>query len=468
MPNMNFSILGFCVLLTTAASALATMPKVPLYRETYRPQFHFTANHGWINDPNGTVYFDGEYHLFFQYRPHSLVPTPEMSWGHAVSTDLVHWTQLPTALSPDDHGFIWSGSAVVDWHNTSGFGTPDHPPLIAMYTAAKDPFSQWIAYSNDRGRTFTKYSGNPVINHIANDNRDPHAFWHEPTHRWVVAIFKDINDTFCLFSSPDLKHWTYLQDVVMPGCGECPDFFPLALDGDAAKTLWVFTAANGKYLVGPFDGTHFHPMQDVRQVDFGQNYYAVQTFNDIPESDGRRIQIAWMRDGKYPDMPFNQQMSFPAQLTLHQTPDGPRLFRTPVKEIELLRTGESHWHDVALSDGKDLNTNLQGELFEIHADIAVDQAEQVGLVIRNQPVSYLVKEKSLSGLGSAPLELDNGQLHLTILVDRTSMEVFANDGRVSLTSCFLPQPNDQGISAFAKGGSARLQNLTVYSLKSAW
>ncbi len=435
----------------------------PLRHERYRPQFHFTPAHGWMNDPNGLVFADGEYHLFFQHNPDSLRQTPVMSWGHAVSPDLVHWTQLPIALSPDEHGYIWSGSAVVDRDNTSGLGTPGHPPLVAMYTAAAAPFAQCIASSTDRGRTWAKFPGNPVIPHLAGENRDPHVIWYPPTRRWVVVLYKDVADTFCLFDSPDLIHWTHLQDQRLPGCSECPDFFPLPLDGNPANTLWVFTAADGRYLVGTFDGHTFAPEQGVRQVDFGRNEYAVQTYSDTP--DGRRIQIAWMRDGRYPRMPFNQQMSFPAELTLHATPDGPRLFRMPVAEIAKLRAKTHTWTDLTVSDEKPLD-GLAGDLFEVSADIDVGTAAEVGLVVRGEPITCSVKNHTLTALGTAPLNLVDGRLTLRVLVDRTSIETFANSGRVSLTSCFLP--TQEGIALFARGGTAKVKSLEVTELKSAW
>ena len=440
-----------------------------LYHERHRPQFHFSPAKGWMNDPNGLVFFEGEYHLFFQHRSDVLHQTPVMSWGHAVSTDLLHWTELPVALAPDDRdGWIWSGSAVVDWKNTSGFGKDGKPPLVAMYTAAKDPFAQAIAYSNDRGRTWTKFAGNPVIAHIAGKNRDPKVIWHEASKRWVVALYKDVADTFCLFASPDLTSWTQLQDLHLPGCSECPDFFPLPLDGDPARTRWVFTGANGKYLVGDFDGRTFTPQGSVRQVDFGRNFYAVQTFSDIPARDGRRIQIAWMMGGQYPRMPFNQQMSFPAELTLRTTADGPRLFRYPVREIETLRGRAQRVADRPVA-GEVALDELAGELLDIEAEFEVRDASEVGLTIRGQTIAYDASSKQLGALGEAPLELSDGRLKLRILIDRTSMETFANDGRVGLTSCFLPGPGaTQPPKIFAKGGAARLHSLVSYELKSAW
>ncbi len=433
-----------------------------VYRERYRPQFHFSPKKGWMNDPNGLMFFDGEWHLFYQHDPDSLPQTPLMSWGHAVSPDLAHWTELPIAIRPDASGSCWSGSAVVDWQNSSGFGVGGRPPLVLMYTAAKDPFSQFLAYSTDRGRTWARYDHNPVIGHIAASNRDPHLIWHGPTKQWLVVLYKDVPDTFCLFASADLKHWTHLQDLHMPGCSECPDFFPLKLDGGAER--WVFTAANGHYLVGAFDGRQFAPEQAVRQVDYGKNFYAVQTFSDVPPADGRRVQIAWMQRGHYPHMPFNQQMSFPAELTLHTTPDGPRLFRQPVREIDSLHAKEHRWTDLAVTGETPLG--VPGDLFDVRAEVDVGTAAEVGFTVGGEPVTYSVKDQTLTGLGTAPLPLTDGRLSLRLLVDRTSIETFADGGRVSLSGCFLPKTT--GLTAFARGGTAHVRSLVVTELKSAW
>ncbi len=323
-----------------------------LYDETYRPQFHFTAQKNWLNDPNGLVYYKGEYHLFFQHNPES-TSWGNMTWGHAVSKDMVHWQQLPHAIERDKLGTIFSGSAVVDWNNTSGFGQSGkdaEKPLVALYTAAGDtspeskgqPFTQCLAYSIDQGRTWTKYAGNPVVKHIIGGNRDPKVIWYAPTKHWVMALYLDGID-YALLTSPDLKSWTQVQKMSLPGCGECPDFFELGVKGDGKTRKWVFTAANGQYLVGVFDGEKFTPEQPLQQVDFGANYYAVQSYSDIPPADGRRIQIAWMTGGSYPQMPFNQQMSFPCELTLRKTEDGLRMYRWPVKEISNLYEKEQRW-----------------------------------------------------------------------------------------------------------------------------
>jgi sucrose-6-phosphate hydrolase SacC (GH32 family) len=461
------------VLACLASTALwLAGPAEPEYAEALRPQFHFTARRNWLNDPNGLVFFAGEYHLFFQHNPRG-TEWGNMTWGHAVGPDLVHWRQLDDALTPDSLGTIFSGSAVVDVTNTSGFGKDGAPALVAMYTAAGGtspesqgkPFTQCLAFSNDQGRTWTKYAGNPVIPHLAAENRDPKVVWHEATRRWIVALYEE-GSRYSLHTSPDLKTWTKLQDVEMPGSAECPDFFPMTLDGDRSNTRWVFTSADGRYLVGAFDGEAFKAEQPVQRVEFGDNFYAAQTFSDV--QDGRRIQIAWMRGGRYPGMPFNQQMSFPAELTLRTTPEGARLFRNPVREIDVLHGTERRWSEVELKAGDLPLTDLRGELFDLAVDLDLGDATEVGLVVRGQRIAYHVKEEQLTALGSAPLALPDGRLTLRILVDRTSIETFADGGRVSLTGCCLPGQGDLGVSLYARGGAARVRSLVAYELNSAW
>ena len=340
-----------------------------VYQEMHRPQFHFSARRHWINDPNGLVFYQGEYHLYFQYMPPAR-PGAFKDWGHAVSTDLVHWTQLPTALSPQKcWGGCWSGSAVVDAENTSGLAHGKEKPIVAVVTLGDTPpCSQCIAYSLDRGRTFTMYDGNPVVKHIVGCNRDPKVTWHAPTKRWIMVFYLDQND-FAMFASPDLKQWTRLSNVQVPGSSECPDFFELPVDGNPANTRWVFWTANGKYWLGTFDGREFHKEGGLLQADYGANFYAAQTFSDIPSSDGRRIQIAWMAGGNYPDMPFTQQLSFPCVLTLRTTPDGIRMYRQPVKEIAALRAKEDRWENLTLKPGDNPLADLSGDLWEIQAEI---------------------------------------------------------------------------------------------------
>ena len=442
------------------------------YKEAYRPQFHFTPKTNWTNDPNGLIHYKGEFHLFFQHNPFG-IDWGNMTWGHAVSPDLVHWKQLPHALHPDELGTIFSGSGVVDWNNTGGFQTGDEAVLVNFYTSAGShapepvPFTQSIAYSNDRGRSWTKYEGNPVIGHIVGSNRDPKVIWHEPTQKWVMALYLDKND-YALFGSTNLKEWTRLSDLQIPDT-ECPDIFELPVDGDAENTRWVFWGAAGKYYVGDFDGTTFTPEGDAHRADYGANFYAAQTWSDVPASDGRRIQIAWMSGSKPPEMPFNQQMSFPCELTLRTTSEGIRLHREPVAEIETLHAYTHAWSNIALKPGEDRLAGLTGELFDIRAEVALNDASAVGFKIRGEDVRYDVADKQLTFLErSGPLAPQDGKIRLHILVDRISIEAFGNNGELSMTSYFLPELDNADIGIYAEGGTATLVSLKVHELKSAW
>ena len=405
-----------------------------LYRETLRPQFHFTAKQHWINDPNGLVYFDGEYHLYFQHTP----------GGER----------------------LFPGKRCI----------------------------QCIAHSNDRGRTWMKYAGNPVIGHIRSENRDPKVVWYEPTARWIMTLFMDGND-YVLFSSPDLKSWTRLQDLTLPGVSECPDFFELPVDGDPSNTRWVFWGASGGYLLGRFDGMTYVPESAVLQAEVGANGYAAQTWSDLPSEDGRRIQISWMRDGKYPAMPFNQQMTFPVELTLRTLPEGIRLCREPVREIELLHTGTRNWPggDLAAMAAEQFRrrygrgeigsyavTSLheserrlvlaeEGDLFDVRIEIEVDEGKGFEIEVQGHRVEYDADRQALSCFGrSADLRSVNGRVFLQLLVDRTSVEIFGNHGERSMSFCFLPAAADQSLALRADGGGVRIVSLTVHELRSAW
>jgi len=446
-----------------------------LYGETYRPQFHFTPAKNWTNDPNGLVYYKGVYHLFFQHNPFG-IQWGNMTWGHATSHDLVHWTEHAPALHPDKLGTIFSGSAVVDFANTAGFQTGGEKVIVCIYTSAGgtsaesqgQPFTQSLAYSNDGGATWTKYEKNPVLGHMAGSNRDPKVIWHKPTMTWIMALYLDGSD-YALFGSKDLKAWTKLCDVMMPGTGECPDFFDLPVDGDPSRRLWVFWGANGNYRLGTFDGTTFKPETGVIQSLWGANDYAAQTYSNIPESDGRRIQIAWMNGGRYPGMPFNQQMSSPRELRLRTTPQGVRLSIMPVREIEGIRRASKTRTDVVLkADAPGLSLG-EGELWDIKAALEPRSAQAVGLRVRGVEIVYDSRTKTLTCLGkTAPLEPVDGRIELRVLVDRTSIEIFAGGGLVTMCSCFLPNLLDRSLGAFARGGEARIAALKLHELESAW
>ncbi len=459
-----------------------------LYNETYRPQFHFTARKGWLNDPNGLVFYAGEYHLFLQHNPFGN-QWGNMTWAHAVSPDLMHWRQLSNALEPDALGTMFSGSAVVDWNNSAGFQSGAEKTLVAIYTAAGgtsdaskgQPFTQCIAYSNDRGRTWNKFEGNPVLKEISDGNRDPKVFWHEPTRRWVMALYVDVPDgekkddkgkprliqTIQFFASANLKAWTYLSRV--DHFFECPDLFELPVDGDSRNSRWVLFGADGNYLIGRFDGTTFTKESGKHTGDWGKNFYAAQTYSDIPAADGRRILIGWMRDGKYPSMPFNGQMTFPTELTLRASTDGIRLHKQPVREIHRLRAKTHAWKDTAVKPGENPLAQVSAELFDLEAEIDPGDAKEFGFILRGTKVNYSVNGQKLSCLGkSADLAPVNQRIQLRVLVDRASLELFANDGRLAMSSCFLPGPDDRRVSFFTTGGDAKVVRMELHELKSAW
>ncbi|HKW31211.1 MAG TPA: GH32 C-terminal domain-containing protein [Verrucomicrobiae bacterium] len=443
-----------------------------LYHERLRPQFHFTSRRGWLNDPNGLVFYRGEYHLFYQHNPYGW-NWGNMSWGHAVSKDLVHWQELPVALYPDEHGTMWSGSAVVDWNNTAGFQTGKEPALAAMFTAAgtPNPATQEIAFSNDRGRTWTKYQNNPVLGHIAAENRDPKVVWYAPEKKWVMALYLDGN-TYAFFSSPDLKHWQKLSDFNLPGDAECPNLFKIPLDGDPHNERWVFYGASGIYVVGNFDGKRFIPETRPRRLENGNCWYASQVYSDIPASDGRCILIPW---GRLPNgdifrgMPFNQMMGLPVELTLHSTSSGPALAVNPVRELKSLRRRTHDLKPQPLTPGSNPLAGIRGDLFEIEAVIAVGDAREISLDLRGVPVVYDVASRSISCLGSrAALAPQAGTISLHLYVDRASVDIYGGQGCLYLPMAQALSPENQSLKLSSDGGTARIVSLTVYELKSVW
>ena len=438
------------------------------FAEMYRPQYHYTAEKGWINDPIGLVYYEGEYHLFNDHNvksrgfPSGIFDGEQSHWSHAVSEDLVHWRHMPVAVYPDKLGACWSGSGVVDWDNTAGFQTGNEPPLVLAYTSAGS-WGQSLVYSNDRGRTWKKYENNPVVKMIASGNRDPMVFWHDPTRKWVMVLYVERGRAHFL-NSGDLKEWEATSVVSLDGFFECPDLFELPIDGDPAHTKWIIYDARFQYWIGRFDGRTFEPETGPLRGDYGANFYAAQSWHN---TGNRRIQIAWMRKGEYPGMPFNQQMSFPCELSLRTTSGGLRLFRYPVEEIESLHTKAFTLESHSLKPGDNPVSGISGDLFDIEMEVEPGDAVEFGIRLHEKTVSYAAGEVCSLGrkAGASPVD---GAIKLRMLVDRTSIETFANDGEVSLTSCFLPQKPDTGLELYARGGTAIIRYLRVTELASAW
>lgn len=435
-----------------------------LYHERLRPQFHFTARQwtryklnpgpheeGWINDVNGLFYLDGEYHLFAQ-RWWSC-------WLHAISKDLVHWEEVQPAFGKGGKfGGTQSGSAVVDANNTSGLATRKDTPVIVAFWSSTDNLNQCISHSNDRGRTWTKWDKNPVLVH---PERDPRVFWYGPGKKWVL-ILSGPGGTYVLFDSTNLTSWRKLSTV--HGFFECPDMFQLPVDGDPNRVKWVVIGGDGSYAVGEFDGTSFKPETEKRRTS-GPHFYATQTWNHIPEADGRRIQIAWMRGGKYPDMPFNQQETFPCELTLRTCGGTPRLFRKPIAEIGKLHKGKMEEKGRALAAGEELKLAAKGDLFHILAEFEMDGAAEAAFRIRGETLAFARDKLSIQGY-TAPMTADPKRVRLELLVDRTSIEAFGNDGEASVSACFLPSDDLLAVKCTKEGLKA--VSVDVYELESIW
>ncbi len=446
-----------------AATVLAeTIPDPDgAYRERLRPQFHFSSRRGWLNDPNGLVYQDGEYHLFYQHNPYGR-EWGNMHWGHAVSPDLVRWRELPIALYPRRFGdWAFSGSAVVDRADTGGFGAGGKAAMVLAFTSTGR--GECIASSLDGGRTWSEFAGNPVVKHVG---RDPKLLWHEPTRRWIMAVYDEGEGrrSIDFYASPDLKAWTYLSRS--DGYFECPDLFPLAVDGDPGRVLWVLHAADGRYALGDFDGTAFREWSGRHALWHG-DFYAAQSFSDAP--DGRRIQIGWARGAKFPGMPFNQRMTVPVSLSLRSTAEGPRLFAEPVKELEGLRRRALRLPDATLRDEGRALEGCPGDLLSIRLAIEPAGSASAGITVLGVPIAYDSAARRLRCGGvEAPLQPADGGVRLQILVDRGAIEVFAGDGRVAISVGAVPPEAEGAPTLFARGGQARFHSVEVDEMGSIW
>lgn len=452
----------------------ATPQLTPFYAEPARPQIHFTAKKGWLNDPNGLVFFGGKYHLFFQHNPFG-TEWGNMTWGHAVSTDLVRWTQLDDAIEPDKMGTIFSGSAVFDHDNTSGFGAPGKPPMVCIYTAAGgtsteskgQPFTQCLAYSTD-GTTFTKYAGNPVIPHIVVENRDPKVIWYAPTKKWIMALYLD-GHKYGLFSSPDLKTWTKLSELNIPGAAECPDFFEMPVEGEKSNRKWVFWTAPGIYLVGSFDGTTFTPETKplwLTWADMRYTSYASQTYFNDPK--GRRVQIAWLQGSDFPNVFWNQQMGIPTELTLRNTADGPRIFTNPVKEVDTLR--HSSLSSTTTPNEGEYRYVSENGLFDVDLVFNPGTTGKLDFSYGGITLKYTAEDQVFTAFDKkVHLPPINGRVHLRFLIDRASIEIFGQDGLVYMP--FVAHPGngpDQFLDLKADGAGWHVQHIQVYDMNSSW
>lgn len=479
--------------------------------ENYRNAYHYSPRENWMNDPNGMVYFKGEYHLFYQHHPKGTTWGP-MHWGHAVSKDLVSWEELPIALAPDEHGTIFSGSAVVDWNNSSGFFDQE-PGLVAIFTHHDDSTGanqivqcQSLAYSKDNGRTWTKYEGNPVLRHDTYvDFRDPKVFWHEPSSQWVMIVA--CGQTVCLYRSPNLKDWTFASEFgegigFHDGVWECPDLFPLSTEDSQAQ--WVMLVSIGddpayvegsrtQYFIGNFDGTTFMPDErsrgDVRWLDYGRDNYAGVSWSDIPAADGRRLFIGWMSNWKYANLTptdgWRGAMTLVRELKLETLEGEVAVTQQPIREMEAYRNEVRSFHDVIVDEAAARLADVRLESCEIH--VRFDAAFSLGFKVRVGPgqetvvgwdakTNEVYVDRTRSGLADfhedfsgkhmASLRVTGALLELRIFVDRSSVELFADRGQAVITDLIYPDPASTGITVFADDDRKVIKSLHIYDLSS--
>jgi fructan beta-fructosidase len=482
------------------------------YTEPYRPQFHFTPETGWMNDPNGMVYYDGKYHLFYQFTPGNIDTFGPKHWGHAVSMDLIHWEHLPVALSPDSLGEIWSGSVVVDWENTSGFRSGDEAVLVAIFTHFKDGLQrQSLAYSNDRGRNWTKYAGNPVIpNPGLADFRDPKVVWHPGTERWVMVLAA--GDRVLFYTSPNLIDWKLTSQFgelegSHGGVWECPDLFPLPVDGNPAKERWVLLvsvgngAPNGgsgtQYFIGDFNGetfTNHYPATKVNWIDYGKDNYAGVTYSGIHD---RRIFMGWMNNWSYaykvPTRPWRGAMTLPRALELVTNQDGELQLRSlPIPEMQSLRGKHIQIVDenISVAGNRPLIKDVYPFILEIKTEIEPMTCTQVGIRLKTKAngitiIGYDVKaqkffvDRRRSGLvdfeasfgqhiHATPLELESNSLRLHLFIDTSSIEAFADSGRIVITDLIYPNGQINEAEIYTINGDAHVVNLEAWVLTPIW
>ena len=438
------------------------------YKENKRPQFHFTSKTGWLNDPNGLVYNEGQWHLMYQHNPYGVIGSLK-HWGHAVSSDLVHWEERPSSVVPDDLGSNHSGGAVVDFNN-SWLQTGKEKTLVAYWTSAghfttpSSHFRQCISFSTDGGQTWNKYAENPIIDFIEGRNRDPNVIWHEEAKKWIMSLFLD-NSMYAIFNSDNLIDWTLTDRIKMPA-NECPDMFQLNLDNNPEKRKWVFWGGNGNYVIGNFNGEKFDIEGEALRTHFGQ-YYAAMTYNNAP--DDRIVQVGWLNRWPFPETNFRMQLSIPNELTLKTSPEGfPTLYAYPVKEMESLRTNS--WAENNISIGnQSFIPEFEAELIDLNIIVEVEKDIILSMKIRGEEIIYNRKENSISCKGTKVSLLSKGEIQeFRILVDRASIEIFCNKGEKAL---FLPIAMDREnkyLEFSTNGGSAEIKQLDIYELKSSW
>lgn len=480
--------------------------------DRYRPQWHFSAKRNWINDPNGLVYFDGEYHLFYQYNPFG-DQWGHMSWGHAVSTDLLHWQELPVAIPEDDRVSIFSGSVVIDEANTSGFGDGKTPVMVAIYTGClrrpEGGQAQELAYSHDRGRSWTKFVANPVLDLGLTDFRDPKVFWHTDTQRWIMLVSLAHEYRLAFFASNNLKDWTFLSDFksedTQQGIWECPDIFEMPLAGEAS--VWVLKVdvleghpshgSGARLFWGHFDGTRFHlgNIPAPAWADYGSDFYAAVAWGNTEHVRPTPVWIGWMNCHRYakhlPTSPWRGVMSMPRALSLRRTATGLEFLQQPIPELTRLRGKALVNSPAEIQDSEyRLTVDPCRRSLELHMACEQSSAQSWGGYLRtgkdeilrwgyDNLTSEVFVDRSTAGFvpddrhyakrrsAAYPAPRVGLPVRLRIFLDQSSVELFAGEGELVLTEQFFPEGHEFELGLFSNAGTSTFTQVTVWPLHTA-
>ncbi len=499
------------------------------YKEAYRAQYHFSPMKNWMHVPSGLFYYDGEYHMYYQYNPYG-IEWGHMSWGHAISPDLIHWEEQPVAISETDGEMVFCGSIVVDKDNTSGLGGGFHPPVVAIYTGSRIDNNrqyQCLAYSNDRAKTWHKYEFNPVLDIGSEHFRDPKVFWYNPDEKWVMVLTNADQQKLSFYSSQDLIRWTFMSEFVgekqKGRLWDNPDFFAIPVNRDSTLKKWILKVdigdqsikqgMGGLCIVGDFDGEKFIPEQinykeneaawgidyalkekyyNVCWNDYGKDFRGAYSWSDIPDKDGRRIWIGWMNNWNYVNQIPNQKwkgvMSLPREVYLEKSAKGYEIIQNPVRETSKLRKGKVKIKFTTLDE---LNNSLTREMenchsLEIHVVFDLTKEDHMSLVLFESVdqqlnfnyskdkgyIEILRKVSDPNVLGDQFTSISDvqigsqSQLKLDMFIDRTSVELFVNDGKYVATTRFFPK--DYNIKIENLKSYTSIKDIEVYKMKSIW
>jgi sucrose-6-phosphate hydrolase SacC (GH32 family) len=450
-------------------------PPEDSYTGLYRPEFHYSAQRGWLNDPNGLVYYRGVYHMFYQYNPVGC-KWGNMHWGHAESKDLIRWEEKDPVLYPDEMGTMFSGSAIVDDRNVTGLKKNDNDVILLYYTAAGNTdselsrhqsFVQCLAYSIDGGTTFVKYSDNPVVPFLEEGNRDPKVIY-DPTNDIYVMVLYLSGDRYMLYTSKNLLDWLPIHEIVLEEDAECPDFYPLPVDGDKNNIKWVFSGASDRYVIGSFDGSSFCPETISKRLQYSKDSYAAQTWSDLPSEDGRRIRIAWNRYD-ISSLPFNMAMNFPCEMSLRTFLGETFLCTYPAREIERIYGENSKDYNIRVTNSERYQRILNKKLYDITLNLTCTSKCKLNITLLGIEIHCDMLNNTLVCLDNiAPLQCFEGNIKLRMLIDVSNIEIFINKGEAFLSIGHVQDYTRNELVIETTEEELVLKEVDITEMKSIW